>query len=211
MTNPDYRLTDTHIRRDLDTLAHSDPAIARALEQVGYPAARRRSHGFPILLRVIVGQQLSVKAAATIAARLEALMDGAPSPDRLMTLPEDALRGAGLSRQKVTYARSLAEAVASGALDVDTLPRLDDEAAIGAISGVKGLGRWSAEMYLMFSLGRSDIWPVDDLGVRAGAATILDMETRPTPRHLKEIGDRWRPRRSSVALLAWHVLSNAPT
>jgi len=211
MTDTDLTLhNEEHIRLMLDRLGAEDPQIRAALDAVGYPAARVRDHSFTTLLDVIVGQQLSTKAAATIAGRVQALMGGAPTPDGLMVLTDEALRAAGLSRQKVAYSRSLAEAVLSGALDLKALPHMPDEAATEAIIQVKGLGRWSAEMYLMFALGRTDIWPVDDLAVRHGIAAIIGGEERPGPKPVEKWGTRWRPYRSAVALLSWHYYSNPP-
>jgi len=122
----------------------------------------------------------------------------------------EEMRGAGMSRQKYTYSHSLAEAVLSGVLDFNTLDALSDEEAITTITQVKGLGRWSAEMYLMFSMGRVDIWPVDDLAVRAGITRILGEDGKPSPKIVDGWGEAWRPYRSVVALLAWHYYSNAP-
>jgi len=206
----DYSLTTETIRQHLDTLAEKDAHMAAALELVGYPAARERGRDFATLLRVIVGQQLSVKAAATISGRVEALLDGSPTPDAVMQIDDDALRGAGLSRQKISYVRSLCDTVRDGTLDIDELPSLSDDEVIKAITAVKGLGVWSAHMFMMFSLGRPDVWPVGDLAVRVGIGRIVGLEDRPGEKQAEALGERWRPYRSSVALLSWHYYSNAP-
>lgn len=202
--------TNAGLKRELEALAAEDADLWVALERAGAPEARHRATGFPSLLRTIVGQQLSVKAAATIHGRVVAMLPDPPTPASLAGVDDEALRGAGLSRRKVTYVRSLAAAVGDGSLDLDALPKLDDEEAIKAITQVKGLGRWSAEMYLIFALGRPDIWPVDDLGVRVGTGRMLGLEERPTARELRSIGERWSGRRSAVALLAWHFISAVP-
>ena len=206
--------TDIHsndnIRAMLDELASRDLHIRAAVLAVGYPEARVRDHSFDTLLSVIAGQQLSVKAAATINGRVRDLMDGQVSPEKLSGIVDEALRGAGLSWQKISYVRSLASAVLEKRLVLADLPHMSDEDAMAAIVQVKGLGRWSAEMYLMFALGRPDIWPVDDLAVRAGISTIIRNGVRGKPKEVDGWGERWRPYRSAVALLAWHYYSNPP-
>ena len=194
----------------LDDLASRDLHIRTAVEAVGYPAARVRDHSFQTLLAVIAGQQLSVKAAATINGRVLDLMGGKADPAELMKLDDETLRGAGLSWQKISYCQSLASAVLEKRLVLGELPSMTDEDALAAIVQVKGLGRWSAEMYLMFALGRADIWPVDDLAVRAGISDIIGYGERGKPKEVDVWGDRWRPYRSAVALLAWHYYSNPP-
>ncbi|GHF12186.1 DNA-3-methyladenine glycosidase [Kordiimonas sediminis] len=206
----DFSLTSEAIKSRLDAIAENDKHIRAALDHAGYPVERRTDHSFTALLRIIVGQQLSVKAAASIFDRVATLMEGDPAPDKIPALSDETLRGAGLSFQKIRYVRSLAEAVDGGPLDLKALPHMADEEAIDAITSVKGLGRWSAQMYLMFALGREDIWPVDDLAVRVGAGRIIGLEDRPSAKELDLIGEKWRPHRSVIALLSWHYYSNAP-
>jgi len=206
----DFTLSQTAIEQQLDELAGRCRHAAHALDAVGYPAARQGEQGFRTFMRVIVGQQLSVKAAATIRARVEALVSEDAGPDDYDRVSDEDLRGAGLSRQKIGYARSLCQTVRDGTLDVAALPGMSDEDAVKAITAVKGLGVWSAHMYLMFSLGRPDIWPVGDLAVRVGAGKIVGHAGRPTEKEAEAIGERWRPYRSSMALMAWHYYSNAP-
>ncbi len=206
----DFILTESEIKQRLDLVAADDPHIAEAVALVGYPGERRGEQGFQTFMRVIVGQQLSVKAAATIRDRVEALLDDPASPDSYDRVSDEDLRAAGLSRQKIGYARSLVDTVRDGTLDVDALPHMSDEDATAAITAVKGLGVWSAHMYLMFSLGRPDIWPVGDLAVRVGAGRIIGLDERPTEKEASVIGERWRPHRSAIALLSWHYYSNAP-
>jgi len=205
-----FALTNADIKIGLDTLAETDSDVAKALELVGYPGERINEQGFSTVLRVIVGQQLSVKAAATIWERVHALAGETAGPDDYAKISDEALRGAGLSRQKIGYVRSLCGTVKDGTLDFQALPTMTDEEAVKAITAVKGLGVWSAHIYLMFSLGRADILPVGDLAVRVGIGRIIGLEDRPTEKDCETIGHRWRPHRSVMALLAWHYYSNAP-
>ena len=203
-------LTDAHIAEQLHTLAEKDTHIKAAVALVGLPAARHRPHGFATLLDTIIGQQISVAAARAVRGRIFALMDDAPTPKALMTFSDEELRGAGLSRQKIGYARSLSEATLSGALNFDALLTATDDEATKSITQVKGLGVWSAQIYLMFALGRANIWPVLDLGVQEGVARFAKLDERPKPKALEGVGERWHPYRSAVALLAWHYYDKAP-
>jgi len=205
-----FSLSTDDIKVSLDTLARTDKDVAKAVALVGYPAERINPQGFNTVLRVIVGQQLSVKAAATIWGRVQALAGEAATPDEYAEISDEALRGAGLSRQKINYVRSLCQTVEDGTLDFEALTKLSDEEAVNAITAVKGLGVWSAHIYLMFSLGRADIMPVGDLAVRVGIGRIVGLEDRPTEKECNAIGERWSPHRSAMALLAWHYYSNAP-
>lgn len=205
-----FFLSTADIKVSLDALAHTDEDVAKAVALVGYPAERINPQGFNTVLRVIVGQQLSVKAAATIWGRVQALAGETAVPDDYVKISDEALRGAGLSRQKINYVRSLCETIKDGTLDFEALTTLSDEEAVKAITAVKGLGVWSAHIYMMFSLGRADIMPVGDLAVRVGIGRIVGLTERPTEKECDAIGDRWRPHRSAMALLAWHYYSNAP-
>ena len=205
-----FQLSTPHIKTALDTLAQDDQDVAKAIKLVGYPAERVNEQGFNTVLRVIVGQQLSVKAAASIWARVQELAGENSGPDVYAKLADEELRAAGLSRQKINYVRSLCETIDAGTLDFNTLPTMSDTEAVKAVTAVKGLGEWSAHMYLMFSLGRPDIMPVGDLAVRVGIGRIVGLEERPTEKQCGEIALRWQPHRSVMALLAWHYYSNAP-
>ncbi len=205
-----FQLTNTHIRDQLSELATKDHQVEAALDLVGFPPERVRDQSFGIFLRVIVGQQLSVKAAATIFGRVEMLVGENSGPADFSEIPDDALRTAGLSKQKIAYVRSLCATVSDGTLDIAALPGLTDEEIVASITAVKGLGVWSAHMYMLSSLGRPDVWPVGDLAVRVGVGRIIGLEERPTEKETQEIGERWRPYRSAIALLAWHFYSNAP-
>ena len=206
----EYQLASADIAQALDALASDHEPIARALAQVGYPEERRRDHSFATLARIVVGQQVSVAAAASITRKLVNALGGDLSAESVLMSSEEDLRGAGLSRQKVSYIQSLATAEASGHLSLTALPELSDDEAIAAITDIKGFGEWSAHMYLMFSLGRPDIWPVGDLAVREGFKRIQGLKERPTAAQLKPLGDLYRPQRSALALLCWRFCTAEP-
>lgn len=197
-------LTTQQLSAALDALAAIEPGIATALAVTGYPDARIREPGYATLLRTIVGQQVSVAAAASVWNKLEALLGAGCPPEQLLAQDFDALRGCGLSRQKQGYARSLAELVLSGALPLDALPN-DDEDAIAYLTQVKGIGRWSAEVYLLFAEGRPDIWPAGDLAVQEGVGRLLKLEARPSEKEIRDIAERWRPHRGAAAIFTWHI------
>jgi DNA-3-methyladenine glycosylase II len=201
-------LTAEQLREGLDRVAAGEPAIARALQLAGYPEPRIRETGYRTLLRTIVGQHVSVAAAASVWRKLEAELGEDMAPDTLLAAEFDALRACGLSRQKQGYARSLCELVAGGVLDLDNLPS-DDEEAIAQLVRIKGIGRWSAEIYLLFAEGRADIWPAGDLAVQAGLGKILGHDERPSGKRVRELAEPWRPHRGAVAILTWHCYNNA--
>lgn len=198
---PALTLSAERLRDALDALAGRERAFARAIERAGYPPPRTRPRGFETLLRTIVGQQVSVASANAIWGRLEGA--GGTDPARLAGLSDEALRAVGLSRQKATYARSLAESVASGRLDLSALPA-DDEAAIADLVAIRGIGRWSAEIYLLFAEGRGDIWPAGDLAVQIECGQILGLGERPSERATRALAEGWRPHRGAAAIFAWH-------
>jgi len=205
-----FTLTDAHIRRALDALAADHAVVRQAIAQVGYPPSRRREHSFESLARIVVGQQLSTKAAATIAQRVDETVGGELLPETLLATAPDKLRAAGLSRQKIGYLQSLAEAVISDALPIETLPQLTDDEVEAAITAVRGFGRWSAHMYMMFALGRPDIWPSGDLAVRVGFGRIMGCKDRPDEKKVINEGSAFSPYRSALALLCWKFYSEAP-
>lgn len=206
-----FQLTKRHLQTALDEIARRDRHIAAALEQAGYPEERRVGEpGYAHFLRIIVGQQLSVKAAATIFGRLEAALDGEPRPERLLATSDEELRALGLSRQKVAYARGLSQAVLEGSLVPAALAALPDQEVIDQITRLKGFGRWSAEMFLLFSLGRPDVWPADDLAIQAGIQRIRNLRKRPDRKKTDAIAAPWKPYRGAVAIFVWHYYSNAP-
>lgn len=192
------------LREHLDHLCGLEPGFAAAIARVGYPPTRIREPGYATLLRTIIGQQVSVKAAESIWRKVEAALGGdATDIAAMLSTPEEALRAAGLSRQKIGYAKSLAEHSASGALDFAALPA-DDEEAIARLVAVKGIGRWSAEIYLLFAEGRPDIWPAGDLAVQIEIGRILGLDARPSEKMTRDLAEAWRPRRGAAAILAWH-------
>ncbi|MEL6738635.1 MAG: DNA-3-methyladenine glycosylase 2 family protein [Pseudomonadota bacterium] len=200
-------LTAEQIRRGLDALAATDMRVAGQLERVGYPEARLRDRGYKTLLRTIVGQQVSVAAATSMWTKLEAELGPDFTPSCLLGRDFDTLRACGLSRQKQGYARSLCELVEAGALDLEAMP-VDDEEAIAQLTQIKGIGRWSAEIYLLFAEGRADIWPAGDLAVQEGVKRLLELDERPKEKELREIGEQWSPHRGPMAIFTWHYYAN---
>jgi DNA-3-methyladenine glycosylase II len=203
-----------------EQLAASDPTMAALIERVGEidleTRLRRRSEERPAdaygaLLRAIVGQQLSTKAARTIYGRILELFDGrTPAPEQLLEAGEPDLRAAGLSGRKVEYVRDLASHVISGELELDRLGELSDEDAIAEIVAVRGLGVWTAEMFLIFHLERPDVLSGGDLGIRKAVQIEYELEEMPPPAQVLEIGEPWRPHRSLASLYLWESLANAP-
>jgi DNA-3-methyladenine glycosylase II len=187
----------------LEKLVALDPDLAVIEQQAGPVPWRVRPPGFPGLLQAIVGQQISNQAAAAIWRRLAAV-PGALQPAGLLLLSDEALRAAGLSRPKVLHARALAAAFAEGVLDAATLSAMADEDAITAIAGVRGMGRWSAEIYLLFALQRRDVFPAGDLALAAAAAELKRLPARPSPAALRAMAGTWQPWRSLAARLLWH-------
>lgn len=191
------------LRAGLDAIASLEPRIAEAILRVGYPAPRIRDRGYATLLRTIIGQQVSVKAADAIWSKLSLAVGEIGDPAAMLRLDDEGLRAAGLSRQKASYARSLAELVASGSIDFANLP-VDDDEATALLSSVKGIGRWSAEVYLLFAEGRADIWPAGDLAVQIEMGRIMGLDGKPTEKLTRELAEPWRPHRGAAAVFLWH-------
>jgi DNA-3-methyladenine glycosylase II len=201
-------------------LAAADPVMASLIERIGeidLPTrlARRKEErpadAYGALLRAIVGQQLSTKAARTIFLRVLDLFDGAtPSPQALLDAEQADLRGAGLSGRKVEYLRDLATHVISGELELDRIEQLTDEEAIEEIVAVRGLGEWTAEMFLLFHLERPDVLSGGDLGIRKAIQAEYGLDEMPTPQRVLEIGEPWRPHRSLASLYLWESLAAVP-
>jgi DNA-3-methyladenine glycosylase II len=196
-------MTADELRISLDVIATLEPGFVAAIGRVGYPEPRVREPGYETLLRTIVGQQVSVAAAAAVWRKLETELGMGCAPEALIARDFDTLRACGLSRQKQGYARSLAELVLSGALDLHALP-VDDEEAIAQLVRIKGIGRWSAEIYLLFAEGRPDIWPAGDLAVQIEIGRILGLPERPSEKRTREVAEAWRPHRGAAAIMAWH-------
>lgn len=191
------------LHKSIDELTRLEPAFARAFDRVGYPEPRTSDPGYVTLLRTIVGQQVSIAAARSIWNKVDAAVGNAADPAKLLATSDETLRAAGLSRQKIAYARSLAELVTSGQLDLHDLPA-EDEQAIAQLVAVKGIGRWSAEIYLLFAEGRPDVWPAGDLAVQVEIGRIMGLESRPTEKALRQLAEPWRPYRGAAAIFAWH-------
>ncbi len=192
--------------RAAEELAAREPVIARLVAAVGPPDVRPpRPTAFEALARAICFQQLSGKAAATIYGRFEATVGGTVSPESILATPMDQLRAAGLSAAKALSVVDLAEKVADGTVPLDGVRRLDDEELISRLTVVRGVGRWTAEMFLIFQLRRLDVWPVDDLAVRKGYARAWGLPAMPTPKQLVELGDPLRPYRSVAAWYCWRA------
>ena len=183
-----------HLRRvDLD--------MAAAIDRVGAPEQRRREPGFPALLNIIVSQQVSLQSAATIWQRLA---DAGPvTPQSILALSTDGLRDVGFSRPKIRYSLALADKVKSGDFQPHMIAALDDQAAMAAITDLLGFGRWSAEIYLMFCLGRPDIWPAGDIALQEAARVLKNLEARPKPDDMDRLAEPWGPWRSVAAHLLW--------
>jgi 3-methyladenine DNA glycosylase/8-oxoguanine DNA glycosylase len=193
-------------------LLRRDPILAVLIRRhgpCGLAAAQRADH-FSALVRAITGQQLSTKAAATIYARLAALMPGGVTPQSLTALSDDQFRAVGMSRQKSAYFRDLCDKVSSGALPLDSLEAMTDDEVIAALTQVKGIGRWSAEMFLMFRLHRPDVLPVGDLGIVNAVQSVYRLRKKPTAERIRKIGEAWRPYRSVASWYLWRSLDNEP-
>ncbi len=191
------------MRAALDALVLLDPRLAVIEPAAGPLPWRVRPPGFPGLLQAIVAQQISNQAATAIWRRLSAI-PGALDPAALAALPDEALIGAGLSRPKVAHARALSAAFLDGRLSDSGLTALDDAAALAAITAVRGLGPWTAEVYLLFAMQRPDVFPAGDIAVAGAAAHLLGLPSRPGPAALRALAEAWRPHRALAARLLWH-------
>ena len=195
---------DETLRPALAALAKRDPDIARAYDACGLPPVRRRPPGFETLLKIILAQQVSVQSAAAIIGRLDKTVRRL-TPRAVLRLSDGDYRAIGFSQQKVVYARALAEDVLAKRIDLTALEALDDGDAIDHLAQARGVGRWTAEIYLLFALERPDVWPVGDLAVRVGAQRLKSLDERPTPDEMMTLGEAWRPYRSAAARLLWHL------
>jgi len=193
-------------------LARRDPVLRDLMRRYGPCGLADSQHTDPFraLVRAIISQQLSTQAAATIARRFEGLFDGTPTPACVNAAPDHQLRGVGLSGQKLRYMRDLCARIEGGLLPLAALDRMDDEEVITVLTEVKGIGRWTAEMFLMFRLHRPDVLPVDDLGIVKAVQRAYRMRTLPTPKRLTRLGEEWRPYRSVACWYLWRSLENTP-
>lgn len=199
---------DESLRPAIEALSALDPDMARAYEQCGLPHLRRHQRGFPGLMRIVTAQQVSAGAARAIVARLQEAV--APlTPETFLATDDDTLRAVGLSRAKIAYGRALAADLLNGRLDLKGLSRMDDAAAILHLCQAKGIGRWSAEIYLLFALRRPDVFPVGDLAIREAIRRLKKLRTHPSEKRAGKIAEAWRPHRSAAARMLWHFYSHA--
>ena len=206
---PEHGLSAEALKAGLDRLAVIDPDVARALARIGYPEPRVRHPGFATLLRIMVAQQLSTRSAAAIWARVEQACPPLVTAERFLALDQGAFMTIGFSRQKMAYGRGLAQAIADGALDLEALATVPEEAAIEAISTLLGFGRWSAEIYLLFALGRADVLPSDDLALQVGMQRLKRLDARPNRKLMDQLAEPWRPVRGCGAIFLWHLYGTA--
>ncbi len=195
---------DETLRPALDALAGRDPDLARAYAACGLPPARRRAPGFAGLLHIVLSQQVSAASTRAIIGRLDA---AAPdlTPAAFLALDEAALKAIGFSRQKIRYGRALAQDLLDGRLDLEALDGLDDESATEHLTRAKGIGPWTAEIYLLFALGRPDVWPAGDLALQVAAQRLKGLAARPARARMLEIAQPWQPHRSAAARFLWHI------
>jgi DNA-3-methyladenine glycosylase II len=203
-------------RKAVTALRAADPVMARLIDEHGAAVRRdlrrdRPGDAYGALLRSIVGQQLSTKAASSIYRRLTELFGGhTPAPRQLLKADPEKIRAAGLSRAKVAYLRDLAQHVEDGALELERLPDLPDEEVTAQLTAIKGLGQWTADMFLMFHLGRPDVLPVGDQGIRRAVQVQYRMRKLPDPKRLEKVARPWRPHRTLACLYLWSSLDNVP-
>ena len=203
-------MTPKFTRDALDDVAARDDDLRAALAEFDYPAPRNREPGFGTLISIIIGQQVSTHAAAAIRGRLETVVDPL-TPETFLAAGNEVLRNIGLSKRKVEYGRGLAEAMLEGTLDTNRLSKLNNEDVATAITGIRGLGQWSADIYMLFALGRADAWPLDDLAIQVAMQRLKNMRKRPNRKRMESVARRWRPYRGVVALFLWHYYNGAPT
>ncbi len=189
-------------------LAERDPDLARIVARCGPPPLWPRATGFATLIHIILEQQVSLAAARAAFERLGAV--GPVTPEHFLRLDDGALKRIGFSRQKTGYGRVLARAVVSGDLDLEELERLDDETARASLLRLKGIGPWTADIYLLMALRRPDVWPVGDLALAAAVRRVKRLRQHPSPERLRAIGERWRPWRAVAARLLWHFYLSTP-
>jgi DNA-3-methyladenine glycosylase II len=196
-------LTESSLHVAVDELARRDPDLARIVDRIGPPPLWAREPGFPTLVLLILEQQVSLASARAAFNRLEAAI-GAVTPAGMLSLSDDELRGVGFSRQKSGYARALASAIQSGEFAFDSLAELDDDGVRRVLTARKGIGPWTAEIYLLMVLRRPDAWPVGDLALATAAQQVKGLAQRPTPADLTALAEGWRPWRAVAARLLWH-------
>ena len=196
------------MKESANKLAEIDPRFLRLISKFGYPTFKGENNYFEALIRNIIYQQLSGKAAQTIYNRFLALFNTTqyPSPDEILITPFENLRGAGLSNQKVTYILDLSKKYVDGTLQLDELDGKSNKDVSAQLIKVKGIGQWTADMFLMFTLNREDVFPLGDLGVKKGVAIIENLPELPTEKHMAEISEKWQPYRTIAAWYLWKLV-----
>jgi DNA-3-methyladenine glycosylase II len=194
------------------TLSRRDPVLRDLMRAHGPCGLAEAQHTEPFraLVSAIISQQLSTRAAATIKGRLDTVVGSRLTPSRVAAVSDDELRRVGLSRQKIAYLRDLCSRVDSGQLALDQLDAMRDDEVVAALTSVKGIGRWTAEMFLMFRLHRPDVLPVGDLGIVKAVQRAYGLRRVPTPERLTKLGEQWRPYRSVACWYLWASLDNKP-
>ena len=203
------KLTKHTMPRHVRALRKQCGHMAHAYSVGGMPPARDREGGFRTLLRIIIDQQISVHAGAAIWAKLEKRLTDITAA-RVLAVQEHTLQECGLSGQKIRYARELAKAIRSGDLDLEALHKLDDDTAAAQLTQVKGVGTWTAEIYLMFAMGRPDIMPAGDLAIQVAAQNLMGLKERPSIKELRVIAERWAPYRTAAAIMLWQFYRKMP-
>lgn len=198
-----------NFRNGLQYLYDVCPKMRHAMDTCGRPKSRKRSPGFATLVRIIVDQQVSVQAGAAIWGRLSENL-GDVTPETVISADILLLRASGLSGAKAKYVLGIAEAIAAGDLNLKSLPRCNEETVRERLTALKGIGDWTADIYLMFALGRPDIWPVGDIAIRAAAGHLMGLPERPDAETVMEIGEAWRPYRTVAAVMLWHYYKRTP-
>lgn len=200
------------LKHAIGTVAAADDDVASTYSAIGLPAPRQSKPSFASLTRILTGQQLSVKAATSIYGRFEGLFDGDVTPKKVLAAPHSALRSVGLSNAKARYCHSLAQAVAVGRLEVDTLPALSENEATAQLTAVKGIGPWTAQIYLLFCEGRADVWPAGDLALQEALKRLKMLKERPSAKDTLPLVAPWKPYRGAMAIFLWHyyAASDAP-
>jgi DNA-3-methyladenine glycosylase II len=193
----------------LNEVAKQDPDVASGLALVGYPEPRISPHGFETLLNIIISQQISREAAGAIRDRITAL-NPEGTPAGFMALNDEDIKAAGLSRPKIRYARSLADALVTGALDLETVARMPDQEAVDSIMSLKGFGRWSSEIYCMFALQRADFFPGEDIALQEAMRRLKGLEERPDSKTARALAQSWSPWRTAMSVFLWHYYRGAP-
>lgn len=207
MAKPPETLTEKSFTRAVRRLVRADPGLGAIVASAGEPPFWVRSPGFPTLVHIILEQQVSLASALAAYDRLTAAA-GKLTPERLLALPDEALRGAGLSRQKARYCRIAAEAVLSGALDLPGLSALPDDEVRLRLTALTGIGPWTADVYLQMALRRPDVWPAGDIALQTAVQKYYALDARPATAEMPAYGEKWRPVRTVAASILWHGYLN---